>query len=476
MSVVSFPSGQSADHSPRPATFPPGLVGDVADFIYRNAPYPDEVIALAGGIAFVAGITGRAFNVETSGLNQYVLLLAATGRGKEAVADGIARLMAAVYAKQPRIADYRGPGELVSAPGLFKWLDKLPKPVMFCIIGEFGLMLKAMASPNANANMSGLQRVLLHLWSKSGRGAIFDASAYSDRDKNTRAISHPSLTVFGEGVPESFYATLDESMVTSGLLPRTLLFETTSPKPYRNANRIVEPSAHLVDSIARLVNECGVLADTDRVKIVALAEDAARTFEDFGRFAVDQENSAANDQMRGLWARLHLKALKLAALIAVGRNFECPLVSFEDCMWATNLVVDQTNALIGKFESGETGEVAGDEVKQVNAILKIVFEYITGPYDRVSKYGITYEMHRDKVFSQSYLSRRIASLPTFRNDRVGATNALKRVLAHLLEGDEIKEIPKAQMQKDYGITPRSFAVSRPQRFFDTGSIKSGGRV
>ena len=132
--------------------------------------------------------------------------------------------------------------------------------------------------------------------------------------------------------------------------------------------------------------------------------------------------------------------------------------------------------MIGKFESGVVGEEAGDEVKQMNAVLKYVHEYITEPYDKFAKYGVTYEMHRSGVFTQSYLSRRISNLPTFRKDRIGASAALKRVIKNLIENDEIRELGVEQKRKDFAFTGRAFAVSAPKRFFDAGSIKSGGGV
>lgn len=60
-------------------TLPPGLLGELAQFIYAAAPRPVPEIALAGAIGLMAGITGRAYNVSGTGLNQYVLLLAQTG-------------------------------------------------------------------------------------------------------------------------------------------------------------------------------------------------------------------------------------------------------------------------------------------------------------------------------------------------------------------------------------------------------------
>lgn len=71
---------------------PPGLVGEIAQFIYAQAPRPVPEIALAGALGMVAGIAGRAYNVSGTGLNQYTLLLAPTGTGKEAIASGIDKL------------------------------------------------------------------------------------------------------------------------------------------------------------------------------------------------------------------------------------------------------------------------------------------------------------------------------------------------------------------------------------------------
>lgn len=464
--AAGYGSGSAIPSSPlppgyvRPSAFPNSLIGDVAEFIYCAAPYPNATIALAGGIAFVAALSSRAFNIHGAGLNQYILNLAPTGLGKEAVADAFAKIIIAVQPKQPRITDFRGPGELVSAPGLFKWLSKLRHPVMYCIIGEFGLMLKTMAASNASPNMAGLQRVILHLWSKSGQASIFDASAYSDSDKNTRAMRSVALTIYGEGVPESFYSTLDVGMVTSGLLPRVSIFETNDPKPYRNQYRMLHPSPELVEAIAKLTARSLELSDREPPEAhnVLLDETATKTFDDFGRFAVDRENSAANDVVRGLWARADLKAMKLAALNAVARDNTNPVVTHDDCMWATNLVVDQTTALIAKFESGDVGEVAGNEAKQEQAILRCIKEYNEGEYKRFASYGVTEEMHNIGAFTQTYISKRVRNMPVF-NDKIGRTKAIERVLKDLAHtAAVIQEFNTIQTQEMFNTRAKTYIV------------------
>ena len=163
-----------------------------------------------------------------------------------------------------------------------------------------------------------------------------------------------------------------------------------------------------------------------------------------------------------------MKALKLAALIAVGCNHEAPIVTLEMARWARNQIERDIRRLLDRFESGEFGEVAGNEIKQQNAVLRCIFEYVDPrqPFDRFAKYQVSEAMRQDGVFTQSYLSRRLLKLPAFSEDRIGATNALKRVLANLLEADDIRELPKQQTAAQYNTTARAFAVSNPARLLD----------
>ena len=143
-------------------------------------------------------------------------------------------------------------------------------------------------------------------------------------------------------------------------------------------------------------------------------------------------------------------------MIAVGRDPLNPIVTDDDAWWATRLVVDQTEALIGKFERGEVGEDAGNEVKQQAEVVRCIIEYIERPFDRVQKYGATAPLHKRHIFTQSYLSRRLLNLPAFKLDRIGATAALKRAIQSLLDAGDIQEIPKLQAVREFDTTARCF--------------------
>ena len=107
-----------------PSQFPPGLVGEIAEFVYNAAPRPVALIALAAGIAYMAGICGRAYNVKNTGLNQYILVAAATGVNKDAIASGLSKLNFAVKASVPGITSFQGPGDFTSSTAVIRALHK----------------------------------------------------------------------------------------------------------------------------------------------------------------------------------------------------------------------------------------------------------------------------------------------------------------------------------------------------------------
>jgi hypothetical protein len=466
LSLASFSQEQLSATQPSPqaqAEFPPGILGCLAQFIYEQAPYPNKTIALAGAVGMMAGLSGRAFNTYTgAGLNQYILVLASTGAGKEAMADGISKLMLAVRASVPAITDFKGPAHFASAQGLLRALAK--SPCFVSIIGEFGLKFRALASPKASPNDVALKAALLDLFGKSGQGKLLDPMAYSDTARNTATIESPALSIIGESTPESFFEAIDDGVIADGLLPRFLVFLAPQKRPYLNADAVSSPPPALVQSLADLAAICLHYAHSRQAVIVNVDSEAAATFMRFERWTTDQINEGNSEASRQLWNRANLKAQKLASLCAVGVNPTAPSVTNAEAMWATNLIAEQTHYLLARFAKGEVGEVAGNEAKQISEVIRIVGEYYKTPYGpRLEKYGCCFEMHRQGVITEAYISRRLITLPTF---RPRATEAIKRAIKTLMDADELREMPKSQMLEKFGKGPRAFVVSNPARFIN----------
>lgn len=443
---------------------PPGVVRDVASYIYHAAPYPNETIATVAAVGFVAAIVGRSHNVSGTGLNQYLLTVAPTGTGKEQGPDGIGRLLAPLEAAFPALSEIRGPGEIVSAPGLHKALAIRRNPSMLCIIGEAGLMLAQLASPKRDTNKAGIERFMLHVYTKSGFGAVLDDAAYSDKQNNPGVVNSPALSIVGDTTPETFYSALDRRMILSGLLPRFTIFETTAPRPYQNKDRVFAPCPHLIERLKRLSQIALELQGSKRVCEVGMTEDAAVTFDQFEHWTTDKVNDAANELTRHLWTRVYLKALKLAALNAVGVDPLSPRITYAESMWATNVIVDQTNALIAKFDSGEIGEAAGNELLQQDRVRMVMRECAQRPFDEIKgQFGGTPEMHGYGLVTHQYLQRRLLNLPLFKDDPIKATPALKRTIQSLCDNAEIEVLsgPKAKTTFGHGFLSYRFAEYNP---------------
>ena len=441
-------------------TSPPGLLGDIATFIYQAAPRPVPEVALSAAISLMAGICGRAYNISGTGLNQYVLLLAMTGAGKEAAASGINKLMGTIKMQVPTSSGFIGPSEISSGSALFKYLGNQSQSFV-SLLGEFGLRLQQMSSPNANGSEVSLRRMFLDLYNKSGYSEILHASVYSDKANNTSAVPSPSFSILGESTPERFYGALNEDMISEGLLPRFLLIEYKGNRPALNEHHTsVIPSFSLIERLASLAAHCESINHSNprRVVNVGSSPEAARMLYDFDKYADARINGTIKDVIRQLWNRAHIKVLKLSALLAVGENMIEPIIQPYHMEWAAQLVMNDINILTEKFEAGEIG-ANSFEVKQSGEIIRLIKDYIRSPYEKIEKYSKAPNLHADRVIPYAYIQRRLVAVSAFRNDKAGATVAIKRALQNLVDSDRLKETSKQLMMDKYGTYQRCFVVS-----------------
>lgn len=457
--IPHFPKTSSDVYS-----VPPGLVGDIAKFIYAQAPRPVPEIALAGALGLVAGIVGRAYNVSGTGLNQYVLLLAPTGTGKEAIAGGIDKLMAAVLRTVPSSADFVGPSKISSEQALIKHLSKATTSFV-SVVGEFGIQLKLMASPYAAPHMQGLLSCLLDLFNKSGEGKILRPSIYSDRDKNTTSVVAPAVSLIGESTPEKFYEALDESMISSGLLPRFTMIEYHGERPPLNDAHInAQPSFDVIEKLSTICAHALMLNSQNKAIHVQCSPESKTLFDQFDTHCDSNINTSDKEVRRHLWNRAHIKALKLAALVAVGCNPYNPVIEIDVAKWAINLIVADVRNMLNRFDAGEIG-VDNDETKQLNEVIRVVRDYMIKPWSDVQKYSsATAALHQERILPFSYVSRRLAAVSIFRKDKRGSSKAIETAIKTLCDRGDIQEVSRAKMVKDYGTTAKCFMVAIPKVF------------
>jgi hypothetical protein len=441
---------------------PPGLMGELAQFILAAAPRPVKEIAIGAAIGLMAGICGRAYNISGTGLNQYVLILAKTGTGKEAAASGIDRLMQEVKKLVPSAMEFLGPAEIASGQALVKYLAKYPSFVS--IVGEFGLYLQEMCSPSANASQIHLRKTMLALYNKSGASDSLRPIIYSDKEKNTEVVRSPAFSLLGESTPESFYMSLDQSMIEQGLLPRFMCIEYTGNRPALNHKaKTAMPSNELVQKVCEIsVNALTVGTKNHYIEVI-LSDEAQQFSSDFNIKCDNKINSSELEVERQLWNRGHIKILKLSALVAIGKNPYTPVVDLESIKWAADIVERDILNVLVQFETGKAGRDTS-EVNQVNEVVHIVREYISRPASSLEKYQVLPEMHRDKVFSMSYLQRRLLMKAPFQKDRIGASNALERVMKALQNDGSVRELRQKDVYDTYGRTMKAYIITDIFRF------------
>lgn len=443
---------------------PLGLIGQIAQFIYAQAPRPVAEIALAGALGFVAGIVGRAYNISGTGLNQYVLLLAPTGTGKEQIAGGIDKLMNYVCKSVPAAKEFVGPSKINSEQALLKYLNR-SSCSFTSVVGEFGIRIREMSAHNAAPHMANLLALFLDLFNKSGEGKILHPSIYSDREKNTGDVLSPAVSIIGESTPEKFYEILTEGMIESGMLPRFNIIEYRGQRVPLNENHsLAQPSFELIEKLSTLCAHCLMLNSQHKAIHVQQTPEAKQLFEQFDKHCDMNINSSDREVRRHLWNRAHINALKLAALISTGVNPYDPTIDLDMANWAIDLIAANVRNMLKRFDAGEIG-IDNEETKQLTKTMQTIKEFVTQPWSEVEKYSQGFQkLHGERIIPYTYLQRRLACVATFRKDRAGATNAIKRSIKTLIERGDLQELGRATMTKDYQSSAVAYMISNTKAF------------
>jgi Bifunctional DNA primase/polymerase, N-terminal len=425
---------------------PEGLLGDVAHFIYQCAYKPNQEVALAGAVAFLAGIAGRQYNTSTcTGLNQYVILLAETSRGKEGAARGIGKLRRAIKDIDLTfdIDQFIGPSAIASSPALKKRLANVSE-CFYAQMGEIGKTLQKMTARNANPNDTELMGTLMDLYMKSGKYDSLKESAYSTKGENIPEIHSPCVSIIGDSTPGDFYKAMTLSDFASGLIPRFTIIEHVGKIPPSN-NRKVIPSPALVKRLMKFIGTVIKLQVGHRVIEVEMSPEA-QAFTD--KFERDYERKIEQHPgpLAQLWSRSHLRLLRLSSLVAVGAvdwsndtadftNF-IPTVTLPMVEWAAGLIIRSNEIVEQRVEAGGIGQ-SGEADEQRKAIEGCISRFVKSTYKPTwGSYGISQEMHKNGQMTLRYLRNATVSKKCFVNQDYG--RASTGILRNLEDAEHIK--------------------------------------
>lgn len=439
-------------------TLPPGLIGELATYIYQSSIRPVPEIALTAAIALLAGVVGRSYNISGMGLNHYLTLLAKTGTGKEAAQAGIERIISAVRPQLPMAEEFIGPARFASGQALLRVLSE--RPCFVSVLGEFGMTLQQLTDPRANAADRTLKQAMLDLYNKSGWNNVLRSTAYSDVEKNTKVVQAPNVTILGESTPEAFFDGLDAGNLADGLIPRFIIVEYHGSRPGFNKNNSFPPPRHVVDWFANVVAAAVTTGNNGVVCQVQQTPDAEATLSEFEAEATQQINTrSCSGPIAEIWNRAHQNAIKLSALVAVGVNHNAPQVTRDIALWAISLVKSSALNLTKRFSEGDIGQGDGKQLMEIRRSIETYFvmsEKELGKY--LKSHAVMFRLHKEKVVPYQYLLKRNNNASAFSSDRLGATNAVKRAIQSMVESGELVEIPKVELVKRYGFTGTAYGI------------------
>lgn len=431
-------------------SWPPGFTGELAKYIFQNATMPVKELSVFSAISVIMGLVARSYNYSSAGLNQYMLMVAKTGRGKDMVTEAIDRIYSILDRDVVGTKELKAIGKFASSQALTKCLAKSPSLIF--VVGEYGMELQKMTSPMAKEHQIGILQTLLAIYSKSHKDGYFDGISYSDKDKNVQAVQAPCLSIVGETQPAALYRAMGEMQVHTGLIPRFLIMHYNGLRVKRNKNawknemptQVYEHLKTLATGSVYL-NKANTCIDVEEDKL------ADSLLDDFENYCTDVINSERyGDTMSEIWNRAHLKVLKLAALLAVADNPYKPVIQYQHARWAIDIVSKETHRLSQKFMHGEVGDPT-NEVNQRRVMMRTMRSWLMNP---TCKYNQPEFLVDKKILPHRYIVALCSQSPAFSTAAYGATRAIKNCLQEMLESGDVAYLT-TEDKKVLGIDSRS---------------------
>ncbi len=433
-------------------TWPPGLVGEIARFVYKSAPRPVKEVAIVAALGLVAGIVGKSFHISQSGLNLYVILVAQSSVGKEAMHTGIALLLQKIKNSIPSCEDFVDFNDFASGPALTKKCANTNSFVN--VAGEWGRKLKRLSCEDGrDGPMAQLRTVMTSLYQKSGPNSIVGGLSYSKKEENVGSINGVAYSMIGETTPGTFYDSLTDSMMEDGFLSRFTVIEYKGKRPKRNVNLDKEPDEELIEKLCSLMTQSmNILNRYDSIRLEYESE-ALNVLDAFDDECDDQINSSDDESWRQMWSRSHLKAIRISGVLAVADNHVLPVIKKQHVEWALLIVRRNINMMIARMRSGDVGN--GDMSRE-KKLLSIISEYLK---NKIKKgYNIPDSLRTSGIVPRKYLMSRATRVSTFNTYKMGTSIALNNTLKALIDNGYISEVNKEDVVMLHGNQGKCYRV------------------
>lgn len=331
---------------------PPGVLGDVTDWINATSFHLQPQFAVQAALAFAATVLGRRFmTTQNNCPNLYLVNIAKSGGGKEYTKKAIEELLRACG-----LESLIGPSGYTSESGLISAL--LERPNHVTVMDEMHRVLEVVRSNN-NSHGKTMVTALMSVFSKLDGTIRLQARStlgLSQRDRENakeRSVDCPSITLMGLAVPE-FWETIGSAASRDGFLNRFLFVESSEPRQRARRVRHVEVPATVLTWAEDVRSRYQGLLDPDMTPhdrpdfvVLDFSPKAYAVIDALDDEAIRLQDEHDADGMAPMFTRMREIAMRISLIVALscGRS----RIEEEDMQWAALYTKTYTRQAVQKL-------------------------------------------------------------------------------------------------------------------------------
>ncbi len=324
---------------------PPGLVGDVVEFIREASGVKQPKFALAAGLTVCGALIGRGVKDFTGQrTNLYVLVIGGVSAGKNDPLRASEKIVDSMSATKLLT------GEVTSDSALEILIEAFP--VRLFLLDEVGQYLTAIkGAGQGNGHLRTVIPALTKCWSAAG-GSFLGKARGRDASGNwkpPKQIVEPCVCLYGTSAPDVLFEAMTDADFADGSIPRFIPFISESLPMFETKPEITMPNdldtnikcalRSLGIPIHGAKNQDGTAADIPSAMLVKETGEATATFADLESVKHENIVRAYNGEKElHLYGKIVENARRVALTVAAFRNPSSPLIERQDASYGCTLM------------------------------------------------------------------------------------------------------------------------------------------
>lgn len=293
--------------------YPPGLLGELVQSAYKQQFLHSNIFAFVSAMGLVAGITGRTFNVLGTGLNIEMLVIARTGRGKDAIRKFISQTLINLN-EHGESSSFLAPSRFTGPVAMYNALKDSRSCVS--VQTECGLIRSS-----ETGDQSGIVRYQLGLYSASGKNEMMGSEGYSSKEGSIQSLRAAAMTFIMESTAESFSSIFNnEKAFLTGELPRVGIYRESDFIPETDFSPKPSIPDHVLIKLKYLTQLCSRQQAKPTPDVIDLQFETPSKLNDINDRWRNVLNSQDEDARVLMATRNTLRTVKYAAIAAAFNN------------------------------------------------------------------------------------------------------------------------------------------------------------